>query len=278
MRALLSFDTQTQCADTLPPLYSKLCDLMLTTQYASESRHALEVVSKTSIPPFPQTALTKLRALIQLFPAYNLTSSQLARLLLTLHPILVYSTFQAWDILGRQAEQAGLGELGSPSIISSDECTGLLGYRISSIDRVSETTARLTFDGPSCVQIVVPAGPLCFQPFPLTRGPDLQFTPRFIGLLTCFMQAHALGWDISLVPPAALSSASTSTSTLVKVFGDLLGYDTEVLHMYKELGGRELYMRRRIENGGATTWEPRYDYPFELTFCLVLKHYIMVVL
>jgi len=55
VRALLSFDAQTQRADTLPPLYSKLCDLMLTVQYASESRHALEVVSKTSIPPFPQT-------------------------------------------------------------------------------------------------------------------------------------------------------------------------------------------------------------------------------
>lgn len=258
----MSFDIPTQRAVTLPPLYSKLCDLMLTTQYASESRHALEVVSKTSIPPFPQTALTKLRALIQLFPAYKLKPSQLARLLLTLHPILVYSAVQAWAILGRQAEEVGLGELGSPSVVSSDGCTGLLGYSISSIDRVSETTARLTFDGPSCVQIVVPAGPLCFHPFPLTGRPDLQFTPRFIGLLTCFMQAHALGWDISLVPPAALSSASTSTSTLVKVFGDLLGYDTEVLHMYKELGGRELYMRRRIEKGGATTWEPRYDYPF----------------
>ena len=26
--------------------------------------------------------------------------------------------------------------------------------------------------------------------------------------------------------------------------------------MYKELGGRELLMRRKIEDGGATTWEP----------------------
>ena len=26
--------------------------------------------------------------------------------------------------------------------------------------------------------------------------------------------------------------------------------------MYKELGGRELLMRRRIEDGGATSWEP----------------------
>ena len=26
--------------------------------------------------------------------------------------------------------------------------------------------------------------------------------------------------------------------------------------MYKELGGRELVMRRKIEDGGATSWEP----------------------
>lgn len=259
----MPFDTPAQHAVALLPLYSKLRDLILTTQYASESQHALEAVSKTSIPPFPQTALTKLRALIHLFPPPpDLTPSQLARLFLTLHPILVHSAFQAWAILGRQTQEAGLGELGSPSMISNNECTGLLRYCISSIDRVNNTTARLTFDGPSRVQIVVPAGPLCLRPFPFTEKLDFQLTPRFMGLLTCFMQAHALDWDISFVPPAVLSSASTSTSTLVKVFGDLLGYDTEVWHMYKELGGRELYMRRRIENGGATTWEPRYDYPF----------------
>ncbi|KXN82719.1 von Willebrand factor A domain-containing protein 8 [Leucoagaricus sp. SymC.cos] len=77
-----------------------------------------------------------------------------------------------------------------------------------------------------------------------------------MGLLTCFMQAHAFGWDVSLIPPAILPSASTSTSTLMRVFSGLLGYDSEMLHMYKELGGRELLMRRKIEDGGATSWEP----------------------
>jgi von Willebrand factor A domain-containing protein 8 len=76
-------------------------------------------------------------------------------------------------------------------------------------------------------------------------------------LLTCFLQAHALGWDISFISPALLSTASSSTSTLVKVFGQILGYETEAVHMYKELGGRELTRRRKIEVSGATTWEPR---------------------
>ncbi|EEB86915.1 hypothetical protein MPER_15966, partial [Moniliophthora perniciosa FA553] len=34
------------------------------------------------------------------------------------------------------------------------------------------------------------------------------------------------------------------------------GYEMEVVHMYKEMGGRELVMRRKILEGGATTWEP----------------------
>ncbi|KXN92823.1 von Willebrand factor A domain-containing protein 8 [Leucoagaricus sp. SymC.cos] len=77
-----------------------------------------------------------------------------------------------------------------------------------------------------------------------------------MGLLTSFMQAHAFGWDVSLIPPTILPSALTSTSTLVRVFSRLLGYDSEMLHMYKELGGCELLMRRKIEDGGATSWEP----------------------
>ncbi|KAJ3565249.1 hypothetical protein NP233_g7756 [Leucocoprinus birnbaumii] len=257
IRALLSLDTPAQRTVTVHPLYTKLRDLILTTQYASETRNALEAISKTSLPPFPQTALTKLRALIQLFrPPDELSPSQLARLFLTLHPALIHSAFQAWAILGRSTQEAGLGELGSPSMSSPNENIGLLGYSISRVDRIDDKTARLTFDGPSRVEVVVPAGPLPLRSFPFSETTDLQLTPRFMGLLTCFMQGHALGWDISLIPPAILSSASSSTSTLVRVFGELLGYEAEVLHMYKELGGRELIMRRKIEDGGATTWEP----------------------
>ncbi|KXN89304.1 von Willebrand factor A domain-containing protein 8 [Leucoagaricus sp. SymC.cos] len=77
-----------------------------------------------------------------------------------------------------------------------------------------------------------------------------------MGLLTSFMQAHVFGWDVSLIPPVILPLASTFMLTLVRVFSGLLGYDSEMLHMYKELGGRELLMRRKIEDGGATSWEP----------------------
>ncbi|KXN89721.1 von Willebrand factor A domain-containing protein 8 [Leucoagaricus sp. SymC.cos] len=255
--ALLSLDTPAQRAATSPSFYNKLRDLVLTTQYASESRHALEAISKTSLPPFPQTALSKLRALIQLFPpAPEISPSQLARLILTLHPVLIHSPFQAWAILGRHIQEAGLGELGSPSIASPEEHIGIFGYTLSGIKRIDDKTAQLSFEGPSSVKVDVSAGSQPLRPFPFTGKLDFQPSTRFTGLLTCFMQAHALGWDVSLIPPAILSSPSTSTSTLVRVFSELLGYDSEVLHMYKELGGRELLMRRKIEDGGATTWEP----------------------
>jgi len=256
--ALLTLSSR---AEMVSSTFDKLRDIILSTQYASESRNALEVISKTDLPSFPQTALSKLRSLINLFPSPEpLTPAQLARLFLTIHPALIHAPLQAWAILSRQTKEAGLGELGSPSM-SSDEQIGLFGYCLASIERVDDKTARTTFNGPKGLQpvsVLVPAGPKQLRPFPFSGHLEFQPTVRFMGLLTCFLQVHALGWDISLIPPALPSTASTSTSTLVKVFGQLLGYDTEVIHMYKELGGRELVMRRKIEDGGATTWEPRY--------------------
>ncbi|KAF4613211.1 hypothetical protein D9613_011059 [Agrocybe pediades] len=241
-------------------LYDKLRDLILSTQYASESRSALEVISKTSLPPFPQTALVKLRSLLEKFPPpEQLSPAQLSRLFLTIHPGLIHAPFQAWAILSRQTAEGGLGELGSPSMASIDENIGFFGYTIASIKRAGDNTAQLTFNPPPGlipVTVTVPAGPKQFLPHPFNTKLDFKPTPRFMGLLTCFLQAHSLGWDISFIPPALPSTASASTNTLVRVFGQLLGYESEVVHMYKELGGRELVMRRRIEDGGATVWEP----------------------
>ncbi|KAJ7766263.1 hypothetical protein B0H14DRAFT_3592622 [Mycena olivaceomarginata] len=261
-------------------LESRLRELVLSTQYASEVRDTLSAVSKNALPPFPQTALQKLRVLATAFPppdADALSSSQLGRLMVVLNPALVYAPMQAWAILSRQTEETGLGALGSP--VSPDDedgqGAGLLGYSLASIARVTPTSATAVFTYPSGslpdVSLAVPAGPAPLRPFPFSSSssPSVQtsvyssppFTPspRFVGLLTALVQAHALGWDVLLVPPAAPATASSSTSTLVRVFGEILGYtgsNAEAVHMYKELGGRELFMRRRILDGGATAWEP----------------------
>lgn len=222
----------------------------------------METISKNALPPFPQTAIAKLRGLVQMFPPPDdITPAQLGRLILTIHPALAHSPLQAWTILSRHTEELGLPQLDKPSISSSTDSLGLLGYHVQTIERVDDKTARVTFSPPlggrKPVVVNVPAGPRQLRPLPFNGNLEFNPTPRFMGLLTCFLQAHALGWDISLIPPPLPSTASSSTSTLVKVFGQLLGYDAETLHIYKELGGRELIMRRKIKEGGATTWEPR---------------------
>jgi hypothetical protein len=254
-------------ASIAPPstLLQKLRDIILSTQYAAEARHALETISKFALPPFPQTALLKLAQIISTFPPpAELSPTMLARLMLTLHPALVYAPFQAWAVLSRQTEQAGLGELSGPfeQDPSGKESLGLLGYEVTSIQRKDDHSAVVSFQrkrkrNATSISVVVPAGPKPFRPFPLARETGFTPTPRFMGLLTCALQAHALGWDISVLPPALPSTASSSTSTLIKIFGQVLGYENEVIHLYKEIGGRELVMRRNIQDGGATTWEPR---------------------
>ncbi|PIL28944.1 hypothetical protein GSI_08991 [Ganoderma sinense ZZ0214-1] len=244
------------------PLYVKLRDIIASTQIASESRHSLDAVARSSLPAFPQTALAKVTALLSVFsPPEMLSSEHLARLVLSIHPALIHSPFIAWAMLSRQFEDAGLGELGSPNLTGIEDDAGLLGYRLARIDRVDARTARLHFDhssGMKDVSVAVAAGPQEYLAFPFANPDFLEFIPsaRFVGLLTAMLQVHALGWDISYAPPALPSTASCSTTTLVRTFAAVLGYELDDVHMYKELGGRELLMRRKIEEGGATTWEP----------------------
>ncbi|KDQ56692.1 hypothetical protein JAAARDRAFT_207783 [Jaapia argillacea MUCL 33604] len=236
----------------------KIRDIILSTQYASETRSSLESVSKSSLPAFPQTALVKLYGITGKFPPpQELSPGHLARLFLTIHPGLIHSPFSAWALLSRQTEEAGLGPLGSPSPVEGEEL-GLLGYRVSRVDRINERTAKVKFDLPDGTSVShdVSAGPRPLRSLPFTGELDFLTTRRFMGLLTCFLQAHALGWDMSFIPPASPSTASCSTSLLVKVFGEILGYEVEGIHMYKELGGRELVMRRMIAGDGSTSWAP----------------------
>lgn len=249
-------------ADEAPaPITSAMRDLILATQYASESHDSIQSVSKSTLPAFPQTSLLKLNAVAAKFPPPSqLNPEQLAKLFLTIHPVLAYSPPQTWCLLSQQTQQQGLGSLSAPSTTWVEEGFGLFGYAVDKIERKDERTATVTFLGPMGkppVKVDVAAGARELRPFPFTAPIDFRASPRFLGSLTSLLQAHAINWDISLIPPASSSTASASTSTLIRVFGQILGYEQETLHMYKELGGRELVMRRDIADGGATTWQPR---------------------
>lgn len=243
-------------------LFTKLRTIVLATQYASETKHGIDLSSKSMLPAFPQTALVKLRALVDTFPPpYSLSPTLLAKLVLAIHPGLLHAQFVAWAMLSKQTEDSGLGTLGSLAPNVQDDSAGFFGYRLAKILRVAERAVRLTFEHQTLqpVETVVPGGPLPLLEYPWLAPEKLDFTPsdRFIGLLTSMLQAHALKWDIALEPPVLPSTASCSTSLLVRTFGAVLGYEVDSVHLYKELGGRELVMRRRVEEDGSTTWEPR---------------------
>ena len=255
-------------------LWTTLRDLVLATQYASEARHALDGVARPALPPFPHTALAKLHALLTAFPLpipgnSPLSPRAMGRLMIVLHPELLHAPFRAWALLSERLEEAGIGPLDAPVATedpdsAGEDAAGLLGYTVRSIARTGPHTVRIVFtalNGADEVALEAPAGEGPLQSFPLEETADFVPSERFLGLLTSCLQAHALGWDISLVPPAQPATASSSTSLLVQVFGSVLGYVREVVHVYKELGGRELLMRRVVGEGGATSWEPRYAVP-----------------
>ncbi|KAH9028964.1 AAA domain-containing protein [Lactarius pseudohatsudake] len=245
-------------------LWTALRDLVLATQFASETRHSLDGVARPALPPFPHTALAKLHALLATFPPPSppapgnpaLSPRGMGRLMIFLHPELLHAPFRAWALLSERLEETGLGPLAAPlatedpdnAEAAAEDVAGLLGYTVRSIARTSQHTVRIVFTalgGGNEVALEAPAGDGPLRPFLLEETTDFVPSARFVGLLTSCLQAHALGWDISLVPPAQPATASASTSLLVQVFGGML-----------ELGGRELLMRRVVGKGGATSWEP----------------------
>lgn len=254
----------------LPPLIT-----WLTPESLAGTKMASGVTSSEDVPGFPQTSLLKLARFLTIFPpphASLSTPSQFANLLLAIHPSLSYITPPSWGALEAAFEGAGLGEW-STGVAECDPADvgllgeGIWGWRLASIERSGERSAKVTFvrgGGAEKLVVDVPAGPRPFAPFPLQATPTFHLTPRFEHLLASLFQLHALGrFDISVLPPSSsLQSSSSSTTVLIATFAQLLGYELETIHLYKELGGREIWMRRVVDSGvgggkaGVTGWEP----------------------
>ncbi|KZV72548.1 hypothetical protein PENSPDRAFT_674901 [Peniophora sp. CONT] len=248
--------------DPASHLEATLRELILTTQYASQPS-ALDVLAASSLPPFPQIALARLFTLIHAFPPpRSLNPTQLARLLIALHPRLLVAPLAAWALLSERCEAAGLGPLGSPTFSEEDTQAAdiaFCGYIAHKIERSGDQRVRITFvfgDNERTIVHEVPAGPYPLVPFPPSPTASFIPSPRFLGLLSAVLQSHAVSYDFSLLPSPSPGTASSSTSTLQRVLASILGYGaTESMHLYKELGGRELLMRRVVGTGGATSWE-----------------------
>lgn len=237
---------------------------------------AAGVMSSEEVPSFPQTALLKLQQFLSIFPppadASLSTPSQVLNVLLTIHPALGYLSAAGWRSFENALESSGLEEWtsGIAECDSADvalQGVGIWGWDLKAISRVDDKTAKLTFvrGGVEEVVVNVPAGPLPFTPYPLTAEayPDIYQTPRFAHLLTSLFQLHALGlFDISFLPPSSSLQTSSASSTLViNTFAGLLGYELCTIHLFREIGGREIWMRRVVNSGAdghgsITGWEP----------------------
>lgn len=167
------------------------------------------------------------------------------------------------DMLTRLALESGVGDGCSSTY---EQGAGLLGFRIASIERLSETRARLHFAHilhGTPVAIEAPCGP---QPLVSVeeleqKFSEVQLTPRVTAVLSTMLQLHALGRDINLVPASldgagVRAQASSSKSVCISLFGALLGYPVETIWLWKDVGGSELIMRRATTPDGATIWRP----------------------
>jgi von Willebrand factor A domain-containing protein 8 len=303
---------------TLSPtekLHSALRNVILAVNYAATESTRLEsslssLGSEGGIPPFPQTALRKLALVMEAFPlppSMSVSTGDffvpLRPLILFLHPRMVDASLQAWraldDLLKKEGiENLDLGENAEPDIMAEvvrqgrdnedKQREGLMGYRVRSIERVSsedangQMRAKIVFESSLqpgyLVEHLVPCGNQPFVPLPVTFTPSLKPTSRFLSLLTSFLQLHTLSFDISYIPPISNSTASCSTTTLIRTFADVLGYELESVYLWKEMGGRELLMRRVVDEGegaergkGGTKWVARYVVISEFGVCAFTK-------
>lgn len=272
-------------------------------------------IKEEEIPGFGQTGLWKLKECLALFPPSISATSEIQRvsqfksLLLVINPALSFMNAVGWRALERAfSEEEGTGlEAWTKGISEIDRLDGILplsletestgsgegvvqigegimGWRISTISRISPTTAQLTFhrgNADESTTIEVPCGPHPFLALPLTASASLLLTPRFHHLLTSLLQLHSLKtFDITFVPTSASGSEGLMNSTgssllLIETFAKVLGYAFESVHLYKELSGREIWMRRVVNDGspsaslpqvfatsstsgekGTTTWSP----------------------
>ncbi|CAO1629064.1 unnamed protein product [Sympodiomycopsis kandeliae] len=154
-----------------------------------------------------------------------------------------------------------------------DSSTGLLGYNLESIERLSDIQSRITFthqaNPTNKVAIDAPSGPLPHNTLPRLgqsvqlNGQTITVTPRLLSILTTMAQLHATGRDFALLPSAFATKqkgtrpqSSSSTSTAIALFGSLLGYPVESIWLWKDVGGNELIMKRVTTESGDTTFEP----------------------
>ncbi|KAG0140334.1 hypothetical protein CROQUDRAFT_674710 [Cronartium quercuum f. sp. fusiforme G11] len=232
-------------------LFTRFMELIIAIQLANDSRPSALGSSPPSLPNFPSNSLDKLRSILNIFiieekDTTKLSKDELNKLIQFLHPQLPYLSSRATELLNSHLKAAGLGTLDQSSDttpIHTSASTGLLGYAFLNLRRLDLYQAIATFKSSTrTIECVVKCGP--YELITIEEAfKGYILTPRLIYLFTIISQAHALDNDISLTPDTTQSSSSSSI--LIKAFGLVFGYqNVDRIHLYKEMTGRELLMRR----------------------------------
>eukprot|EP00736_Rhodelphis_marinus_P009306 Rmarinus@m.17489 len=215
-------------------------------------RHALHLVeaevppaSRLRIPHFEETTLDDIANIVRCFPGVTLEDA-------------VGRYYPHWGLNPEQQDQIGnvLRRLGL-SPVSEDAATASRS-RTRGRDDFARITAPNSFGdepvamlemsvGGSSSVTHVPCGPF-------TRK-DVDFAlpemlPSRDSVLTALLQSHALGKDICVI-----GASGSGKSLLVQHFARALGYDVELIQMYKDMTARDLILRRSTDARGNTVWE-----------------------
>ncbi|WFD33517.1 hypothetical protein MCUN1_000330 [Malassezia cuniculi] len=212
--------------------------------------------ASSAATPAPQTAQTT-------GPAPLAAARSTLAMLATAYPALLDLTADKARVLDELLVRAGLDAgVGESCADPHAAGAGLAGYRIVSITRRDASTASLVFEHVTTsgrVELTAPCGPLGLREVPALGSTHGAFiaTPRLLAVLSHMLQMHALGYDLCVVPGLGETThASSSRSTAISLFAQVLGYQLETVWLWKDMSGNELVMRRATTVDGATVWEP----------------------
>ncbi|TPX69344.1 hypothetical protein SpCBS45565_g02584 [Spizellomyces sp. 'palustris'] len=231
-------------------LLIKLRDMIKTIKYTHEIKDQLTISANDAsnaalLPHFPQTSMGGLVDLLRLFPA---EAQDIESALQRFWP-------SSWVGSALTNDQLQAFKTLSTKFKVPVELRGANVSRKSSYDLTAVTRGSATFQSSSSsvtLPVTLGLAPLV----PLASGEIGSYggvfvhTPRYRDVVTRIAQAHAMGRDICLAGPKG-----SGKTTAIMRFAALFGYETETVHMYRDMTARDLLQRRGTRRDGSTYWE-----------------------
>ena len=235
-------------------------------QLLSTISGSMEASCGYSIPPFPTNRLESMQQVLSTFPSQDrvslfyrayplgITGEQVQEITTTnstsasSHSIIM----EPGTLLRASLSQVDPEELGGDTSSSYYAITDIRRTQDGNDREATVTfseTSQSFFGETKGVSCVVPCGA---NNNVLNRSsPFFTSTPGSQQILSDMMQEHAVGNDMILMSPKGEGKSAT-----VQQFASLLGYDTQLFAMYKEMTSRDLLLRRATDPlTGETTWE-----------------------